>query len=59
MHQQNNGFLSTGSQAEKPVSFLLNGKAVECRPDETILEAAQKHGVEIMDEDSWLKLISR
>jgi len=47
MHQQNNGFLSTGSQAEKPVSFLLNGKPVECRPDDTILEAAQKQGVEI------------
>ena len=47
MHQQNNGFFSTGSQTEKPVSFLLNGKAVECRPDDTILEAAQKHGVEI------------
>ena len=42
MHQQNNGFLST-----KPISFLLNGKAVECRPDDTILEAAQAHGVEI------------
>jgi formate dehydrogenase major subunit len=42
MHQQNNGFLST-----KPVSFVLNGKAIECLPDDTILEAAQKHGVEI------------
>jgi formate dehydrogenase major subunit len=42
MHQQNNGFLST-----KPVSFVLNGKAVECRPDDTILEVAQKNGVEI------------
>jgi formate dehydrogenase major subunit len=42
MHQQNNGFLST-----KPISFLLNGKAIECRPDDTILEAAQAHGVEI------------
>jgi formate dehydrogenase major subunit len=42
MHQQNNGFLSA-----KPVSFLLNGKAVECRPDDTILEVAQKNNVEI------------
>src|ERR1700689_281411 len=40
MHQQNNGFLST-----KPVSFTLNGKAVECRPDDTILEVSQKHDV--------------
>ncbi len=42
MHQANNGFLTT-----KPVTFTLNGKAVECRPDTTILEAAQQHGVEI------------
>jgi formate dehydrogenase major subunit len=42
MHQQNNGFLST-----KPISFLLNGRAIECHPDDTILEAAQAHGVEI------------
>src|ERR1039457_6731219 len=39
MHQRNNGFHTT-----TPVSFSLNGKAVECRPDETILEVAQKHG---------------
>jgi formate dehydrogenase major subunit len=42
MHQRNNGFHST-----TPVSFSLNGETVACRPDETILEAAQKHGVEI------------
>ncbi len=30
-----------------PVSFSLNGKAIACRSDETILEAAQQHGVEI------------
>src|SRR5580700_2247783 len=42
MHQKNTGFLTT-----KPVSFTLNGKAVSCRPDDTILEVAQKHDVEI------------
>ena len=42
MHQRNNGFHTT-----TPVSFSLNGKTVACRPDETILEVAQKHGVEI------------
>jgi formate dehydrogenase major subunit len=33
--------------APPPVSFTLNGKPVVCGSDETILEAAQKHGVEI------------
>jgi formate dehydrogenase major subunit len=42
MHQKNTGFLTTA-----PVSFTLNGKPVTCRPDETILEAAQQVGVEI------------
>src|SRR6266704_1986206 len=42
MHQRNNGFQTT-----TPVSFSLNGKTVACRPDETILEVAQKQGVEI------------
>jgi formate dehydrogenase major subunit len=42
MHQANNGFQTT-----KPVSFTLNGNTVTCRPDDTILEVAQKHGVEI------------
>ncbi len=42
MHQKNNGFIATA-----PVSFTLNGKTVTCRPDDTILEVAQKHGVEI------------
>jgi formate dehydrogenase major subunit len=42
MHQANNGFLTTA-----PVSFLLNGKTVTCRPDDTIIEAADRHGVEI------------
>ena len=42
MHQQNNGFMTTGA-----VSFALNGKTVSCRPDETILQAAERHGVDI------------
>ncbi|HEX4133368.1 MAG TPA: formate dehydrogenase subunit alpha [Bryobacteraceae bacterium] len=42
MHQQNNGFMAT-----KPLSFTLNGKTVTCRPDDTILEVADKNGVEI------------
>jgi formate dehydrogenase major subunit len=42
MHQANNGFQST-----EPVSFKLNGKTVTCRPDDTILQVADKHGVEI------------
>jgi len=42
MHQANNGVLTT-----QPVSFTLNGKVVTCRPDDTILEAAQQHGVDI------------
>jgi formate dehydrogenase major subunit len=42
MHQANNGF-----HTSTPVSFLLNGKTVTCRPDDTILEIADKHGVEI------------
>ncbi len=29
------------------ISFTLNGETVVCRPDETILETAQNHGVEI------------
>ncbi|HEY7336599.1 MAG TPA: formate dehydrogenase subunit alpha [Bryobacteraceae bacterium] len=40
--QAKNGFHKT-----PPVSFKLNGKAVDYRPDETILQAAQRHGVEI------------
>ncbi len=42
MMQQTNGF-------HKPmaISFNLNGRAVSCRPDETILEVADRNGVEI------------
>jgi formate dehydrogenase major subunit len=42
MHQANNGFMDSAA-----VSFKLNGEIVGCRPDETILEAADRHGVEI------------
>jgi formate dehydrogenase major subunit len=42
MHQANNGFMTTA-----PVSFKLNGTPVTCRPDETILEVADRQGVEI------------
>ncbi len=42
MHQTNNGFMSAA-----PVSFTLNGQTVTCHPDDTILEVADKLGVEI------------
>jgi len=42
MHQQN-----TALAAEVPVSFTLNGKTVVGRTDESILEIAQRQGVEI------------
>src|SRR6516165_3116670 len=42
MHQSNNGFMTTA-----PVSFKLNGTPVTCLPDETILEVADRQGVEI------------
>jgi formate dehydrogenase major subunit len=42
MHQANTGFM-----ANAPVSFKLNGQTVTCPPDETILQAADKLGVEI------------
>src|SRR5579863_5614103 len=38
---------SNGKPAPKPVSFTLNGKSVACGSDETILEAADRLGVEI------------
>src|SRR5215831_18131170 len=44
MHAQN-GFHKTPQT--RPVSFRLNGKAVDFGPNETILQAAQRHGVEI------------
>src|SRR3984893_2282256 len=36
-----------GPSGAPPVSFLLNGKAVSCRSDQHILQAAEQHGVEI------------
>jgi formate dehydrogenase major subunit len=39
--------VSTQQQATMPVEFKLNGKTVVGRPDETILETAKRHGVEI------------
>jgi len=41
MHRNN------GSLMAKPVSFVLNGAAVTCASDQTILQAAEQHGVEI------------
>jgi formate dehydrogenase major subunit len=38
---------SNGHHATKPLSFLMNGRTVVCDPDQTILEAAQKNGIEI------------
>jgi len=39
--------VSTQQQATLPIEFKLNGKTVVGRPDETILETAERHGVEI------------
>jgi formate dehydrogenase major subunit len=39
--------VKTPVSAPTPISFSLNGKSVVCGPDETILEAAQRLGVEI------------
>jgi formate dehydrogenase major subunit len=41
MHQKN------GFPTAKQVSFVLNGKTVECRSDATILQAAEEQGVDI------------
>jgi len=38
---------STQQQATLPIEFKLNGKTVVGRPDETIIETAKRHGVEI------------
>jgi formate dehydrogenase major subunit len=43
MHRmKNNGFLT-----RMPVTFILNGTAVTCESGQTILQAAEQHGVEI------------
>jgi formate dehydrogenase major subunit len=39
--------VSTQQQATMPIEFKLNGKTVIGRPDETIIETAKRHGVEI------------
>ena len=39
--------ISTQQQAALPIEFKLNGRTVVGRPDETILETAKRHGVEI------------
>jgi formate dehydrogenase major subunit len=39
--------VSTRQQATMPIEFKLNGKTVIGRPDETIIETAKRHGVEI------------
>ena len=39
--------VSTQQQATMPIEFKLNGKTVIGRPDETIIETARRHGVEI------------
>src|SRR5215813_6938634 len=43
----NNTALLDIAPAVKTVTFQLNGTAVTCPSDQTILEAAQEHGVEI------------
>ena len=37
----------TNSKVGKPVSFSLDGKAVEAQPGETIWQAAARHGTDI------------
>jgi formate dehydrogenase major subunit len=39
--------ISTKQLAALPIEFKLNGRTVVGRPDETILETAKRHGVEI------------
>ncbi len=39
--------IKTQQQAAMPIEFKLNGKSVVGRPDETIIECAQRHGVEV------------
>ena len=34
-------------ESAKPTSFLLDGRAVDALPGETILQAARRHGVDI------------
>jgi formate dehydrogenase major subunit len=39
--------VSTQQQATLPIEFKLNGRSVVGRPDETIIETAKRHGVDI------------
>ena len=39
--------VSTQQLATLPVEFKLNGRTVVGRPDETLIETAKRHGVEI------------
>jgi len=39
--------IKTQQQAAMPIEFKLNGNTVVGRPDETIIECAKRHGVEI------------
>ena len=39
--------VKNGYHAEVPPTFTLNGKAVDYQPNETILQAAQRHGVDV------------
>ncbi len=39
--------VSTQQLATMPIEFKLNGRTVIGRPDETIIETAKRHGVEI------------
>ena len=39
--------VGTRQQATMPIEFKLNGQTVVGRPDETIIETAKRHGVEI------------
>ena len=34
-------------EIEGPISFLLDGQEIEALPEETILQAARRHGVDI------------
>ena len=39
--------VKNGFHAEVPPTFTLNGKAVDYQPNETLLQAAQRHGVDV------------
>jgi formate dehydrogenase major subunit len=45
--EQRLGWSPTGSYSGEPVTFLLDGREVTARPGETILQTAERHGIEI------------